>query len=801
MNINISYKWLKEYLPTAHSPADLARLLSLSGPSVERMHHFGGEWDKMVVGEILDINPHPNADKLRIAHTDIGSRKLDIVCGGSNIRKGMKVAVALPGARMRWHGEGDLVELKPTEIRGVRSEAMIAAANEIGLFEGFPHKEREVMDLSECSARPSTPLAKALELEDTIFDTEVTTNRPDLLGMIGFAREAGAITRERFDEKKIAELLAMPSLGHKEKVLVKIEAKKYCPRYAAVLVKGVNVAPSPWWLRLRLMRAGIRPICNIVDITNYAMLATGQPMHAFDASKVEGEIVVRSAKRKEKIIALDGNTYTPPTDCLVIADKRKALAIAGIMGGTESGVLPGTKDIIFEAATFDASSVRKSSRELGLRSESSARFEKGLSEDGPHRALGLAARLAGELACGIPGPITDARGGKYAPLKFSVTVADAQKLIGAPVPGGEMKRILTSLGFKLKATSKKLQAVVPYFRDHDIESGRDLVEEIARIYGYHRLPGRLPTGEIPTGAKSPEPVLLDAVREALRGAGLNEVINYSFISGLAMAHMGFDASRAIRLSNPLTADFEFMRTSLLPGILDVIRKNQENFPSARIFETGNIYHPRPNDLPREELNLAAAISSKKGDASPFFALKGILEVFANRFALKDLGLKRDVPNTTLWHPGRSAVVSWKGKSVGTLGEIHPSVLNKFGIEHRVAVLELAMPELLPHMKSFGQFTPMPAYPSAKRDISFIVSAKTPYEKIESVMTGGNKLIAKVELFDVYEGEHAGPGKKSMAFHIDYQSSEKTLTSEEVETAHAKLGLILQKELGAEVRNG
>lgn len=798
MNINISYNWLREFVPTKKAPEEVARLLSLSGPSVERIHHFGSEWDKIVVGKILDIKPHPNADKLRIVRTDIGARKLDIICGGTNLKEGMLSAVALSGSRVRWHGEGEFIELKPTEIRGVKSEAMIAAANEIGLFELFPHKEREVMDLSEVSgAKPGAPLAEALGLEDYIFDTEVTTNRPDLLGMAMFAREAAAILREKCDEKKLSALEKYPKPQIAEKIQIKVDDKKLCPRYTAAVVRGVKIGPSPLWLKLRLARAGISSICNAVDITNYVMLELGVPMHVFDIAKLNGGIVVRRAGSGEKIKALDGNEYKLNSETLVIADSRRAAAIAGIMGGAETGVGAGTTDIVLEAASFDQTSVRRSSRALNLRSESSLRFEKGLSEDLPHRALARAVQLILELAGGKCGPVADSRSGAYKPLKYSLSVSEAQKLIGAPVASGEMKRILTSLGFKVQGTSK-LAVTVPFFRDHDIEGSRDLIEEVARVYGYHRLPSRLPQGEIPQNALSADLFWEGRIKEMARGSGLNEVITYSFVSASMMEKMGFDLSRALRLWNPLTSDYEYMRTSLVPSLLDVVAKNQENFPEVKIFEIANVYYPRKNDLPKEESNLIAAISSKSGN-SPFFAAKGIFELFNSRFGLK-LELRRDAPNAGYWHPGRSAVVMLGSKPAGTLGEVHPAILRKFGIEHRVAILNLVLPEVLAQMKNFGEFKPVPAYPAAKRDISFIVGDRVIYEKIMENIRRASGLIAGVELFDVYSGKGVPAGKKSMAFHLTYQLPDRTLSSDEVEAAHTALAETLKKELGAEVRN-
>ncbi|MBI2098977.1 phenylalanine--tRNA ligase subunit beta [Candidatus Uhrbacteria bacterium] len=813
MNINISYNWLKEYLSTKKSPADLARLLSLSGPSVERIHHFGSEWDKIVVGKVLEIKPHPNADKLRIAITDIGSRKMEIVCGGTNLQKEMKVAVALSGARVRWHGEGELIELKPTEIRGVKSEAMIAAANEIGLFELFPHKEREVMDLSGLKAKPGAALTLALGLEDYVYDTEVTTNRPDLLGIIGFAREASAITREKFDEKKILSLEKYPKPGLKDAIAVKVLDKRHCPRYTAAVVRGVKVGPSPLWMRIRLARAGIRPISNIVDITNYVMLEMGEPMHAFDLKKLNGGIVARKARAGEKIKVLNGADYKLSDETLVIADAEKPIAIAGIMGGAETGVSGETTDIVLEAATFDPVSIRRSSRLLNLRSESSLRFEKGLSTDLPHRALARALQLVLEIAGGTCGPMSDIRSAVYKPFKFSIGVEEAQRLIGAPIAVGEMKRILTSLGFKLQATSYpapeqvrygagKLQARVPYFRDHDIESGRDLAEEVARVYGYHKLPSVLPEGKIPLRERPDELIWEDKIKEALAGAGGTEIITYSFTSAGAMRKVDFDEKSATRIANPLTSDFEYMRTSLIPSALEVVSKNQENFPTVKLFEIANTYHPRKNDLPEESPNLLVAVSAKKNEPSPYYTVKGILELVSCRLGL-DFDFENKCLQAELWHRGRSVCVRNNGKIVGAMGELHPKVLANFGIEHRLAALELHLGELYGAMREIGAYIPVPEFPAAKRDVSFIISERTPYEEVVKIMKAADKLIVGAELFDIFTGPSTalGAGKKSMAFHITYQSKERTLSSEEVEAAHKRLADMLKLKIRAEVRKG
>ncbi|MFH1193580.1 MAG: phenylalanine--tRNA ligase subunit beta [bacterium] len=508
MNILVSYNWLKEYLKTGLSPEEFASRVSLSGPSVERINYQeGADLDKIVVGKILNITKHPNADKLRLVEVDLGKKKVTVVCGGSNLQGGMKVAVALSGAKVKWHGEGELVELKPTEIRGVKSEGMICAAEEIGLGEQFPKKdEKEILDLSDLGAKPGALLAEALNLKDAIFDIEVTSNRPDMMSVVGIAREAGTILKSSFTMPKIA-----PLKGKDNGISLKIknDEPELCLRYQAVVIEGVKVAPSPWWLKQKLASAGTRSINNIVDITNLVLWEMGQPLHAFDYEKLAGgsersrrevSIVVRRAKKGEKIKALDGVEYKLAENYLLIADGKKPVAIAGVMGGELSGVTNGTKTIVLEAASFEPVSVRRTSRALNLRSESSNLFEKGLSTEATTAALARAAELVAQLAGGkIASKIFDLRSKEYKPRTVALSAEKANKIMGVELETEEMADILSRLGFSVSVKGGEIKAKAPYWREGDIAIEEDLIEEIARVYGYHRLPSVLPSGYPPFG--------------------------------------------------------------------------------------------------------------------------------------------------------------------------------------------------------------------------------------------------------------------------------------------------------------
>lgn len=811
MLFNLSYNWLKDYLKITDRPEVLAQKLSLHSATVEKIHSFDQAWKKIVIGQVKEIKPHPQADKLKLALVEIGpGRNLTLVCGGSNLWLGMKVAVALVGAKIKWHGQGEPVELKEAEIRGVKSAGMICSAGEIGLEALFPAKdERELINLSDFSAPLGTPLAQALDLEDYVLEAEITSNRPDLMSVAGLAREIAAWHNKKLAEYKTKEIR---KLRNKEiELRVEVREKKLCPRYQAVAVEGVTVKESPWWLKKRLWLAGLRPVNNIVDITNYVMLETGQPMHAFDAVKLltdkrglEGgltQIIVRKAEKGEKILALDGRGYNLKEEMLVIADEKRAIAIAGVMGGEESAVTTQTKTIVFESANFDPVSVRRTSRALNLYSDSQSRFEKGLSTESTEPALRKAIELTLKLVGGnLASKIIDVRAGKYQPRKYQIDLPEIAKFIGLEIPQNKIKSILNSLGFRLspgRGSPAGRQVVVPWWRDHDIEDSHDLVEEVARMYGYHNLPGVLPDGEIKIEMPSAELTWEDKLKNLLSGAGFTEVYTYSFISRLSLEKMRFDPKKCPRVANPLSEDFEYLRPSLLPGLLSIVKENQETYWEGKIFEISRVYQPRPHDLPKEESRILVAEWGDSKNGKEFFALKGWWDYLAEKFGIMTQ-IKR-VSGQTLYHDGRAVQIFVDGQPFGLLAEIHPQILADFKIEKRVAILDFALSDFIKFAQEYQPFKARPLYPAASRDISFMVDERKEYAEIVKVIQATDPLITAFKLFDVYSGKNISPSKKSLAFHISYQSPARTLTTEEVEAAHQKLIQKLERELGAEVR--
>jgi len=787
----------------------------------------------------MKIHNHPKADKLKLVDVDLGNLKPPlakgeskgesrIVCGGSNLYEGQIVAVAVPGAKVRWHGEGELVELKPTEIRGEKSDGMICAANEIGLGEAFPHEEREILDLGkeipELNVKPGTSLNDALGgSDDVAMDIEVTSNRPDCMGMVGIAREAAAILDVPFTYRPAS--LPSASLragvprsslktkgpivkgGSKGGLKVSIDAKDACSRYIGVKMEGVKVAPSPWWLKRRLMSAGIRPINNLVDITNYVMYETGQPMHVFDANKLSGDTIhVRYARKGEKMMALDGKTYDLPDSVLVIADDKKPVAIAGIMGGEDTGSTDETVDIVLEAATFDPVIVRKGSRKLLLQSDSQLRFEKGLSQVAPEFAIARAIELVKELAGGeVIGAPVEAQTKKYKPEIFSITTDEVNALIGVEISKKEMVDVLKRLGFTLRqssGSSKKLTAEVPWWRDHDIELGRDLVEEIARIYGYGKIPAVVPMDIAP---RSSDAILVweDRLKDLLSGAGYTELYSYSFLSKDLLAKAGFDAKDLLHVQNPLTVDLEVMRQSLLPQMLEAISGNQERADVLRFFECSNVY-VRPEgkkgawkELPDEDPQCVIGYIEQK-NGSPWKQVKGMVEYIFDSFDIKDVKWKR-VSEDDIWHPGRCAQAYKDNILIATVGEISPKYSDNFKIDARIGAAQVEIKNLIQFAKTHKTYIPPLPYPESKRDLAILVSEDVEYRDIELAILRADERLLGVEWFDTYKGKGIPDGKKSVAMHLTIGSAEKTLTSQEIDGVLEDALLACKEKFGAELR--
>lgn len=816
----ISYNWLKNFvnLPGSTTVEEVAARLKSVTVEVEGIKKQGELLNNVVVGKVVSAIKHPNADKLKLCRVDVGPEELQIVCGGSNVTEGMLAAIGKVGAKVRWHGEGELIELAPTKIRGEESFGMICAASEIGLGEMFPEKEeKEILDLttvitSETRNLVGVPLAEVLGLNDTILeiDNKSLSNRPDLWGHYGIAREVAVLFNR--DLKKYETVKIKP--GKDFKLKVEVENFKLCPRYMAVAVSGVKVGPSPKWLQEKLLAVGSNPINNIVDITNYIMLELGQPMHAFDAAKVGNEIGVRLAKEDEKFVALDEAEYTLSQNDLMIVAGNKSLGIAGVKGGLESGTYDDTTMVIFESANFNASAVRKTSTNLGLRTDSAIRFEKSLDPNLCEVALQKAVELALELCPGakVVSKVVDEK-------KFHLSVGPIElasdifvKKLGVNIAQKDILNILLRLGFEVKAKKNSLLVTIPTWRaTKDISIAEDIVEEVARFYGYENIPSSLPTFPINPSEKNPLRDLERNVAETLvKTLGYNEVYNYSFVSDTQVTKMGDDLKKYLELDNPLSKERPFLRRNLLPNLLENVKNNIENYSEVKIFEIGKVFSTKQSGLrldsngdsllPKQNTWMAAVYASKK-ESIPFWQARRALE---NIFS----ALKTDfqvLPAEMLeaWeHPTRLALVSCGGHEVGVLCEISPMVAKNLGIEQRVGVLQLnmsALVDILLKQNNKNKYKTASIYPEVMRDLAFLVKKEISHEQISNVLDKTSALLKNIELFDVYEGSKIGEGYKSMAYRLTFANHDRTLTADEIENAVKKAQEVLKKEFDAEIR--
>ncbi len=803
----ISKKWLSEFvkLPKGVSDFDLAKRITLSTVEVEKVIDQAQAMDKMVVGVVKAVLLHPNADRLKLCRVDVGSRETQIVCGGTNVAEGMKVAVALPGARVKWHGEGELVELAPTKIRGEKSEGMICAGIEIGI-EKSSEGEHEIMDLSAISDKAGTPLSKALGRDDVVFDIEhkSLTNRPDLMGHYGMAREVAALYRIPLVSSRLQRL--KPGKGINLSVV--IDEPGLCPRYMALAMDGITVAPSPEWLRVRLSSCGVRSINNVVDVTNAVMLELGQPMHAFDADVLGESIVVRSAKPKEKITALDEKTYQLSTEMLLIANREKPMAIAGVMGGEGSGVSEKTTRIVFESANFSPVSVRKTSMKLGLRSESSARFEKSLDPELCALALSRAVELMSKLCPGarVASKIVDVFPRKPKPVILSLSVSDVSGFLGVEISTKEITDILSRLGFTVKTKAKHLSVTIPSWRaTKDVSIKEDLIEEVARIWGYDRIVSSLPSFSIAPPVQDPVRLLSRRLRHTLASElASTEVYRYAFVSPQTLAALGFDPKEHLKLANPLASDRPYLVRSLLPNLLEAVAMNQHSFPNVSLFEIDRVFFgERKGDedgqkgrLPLQPYHLAVAYSAH-GDESPFVHVRTMMhDLLSQEGCAVEF---TPTPPASWMHPARCADILVSGKKIGVVAEVDAPAAKSLGMD-RVAVCELNVTELTQRARAGQTFTPIPLFPDAKRDVAFVVEARTAYGALEAAVRAASSLLVHVELFDVFQGKGIEEGKKSVAIHLSFRSAERTLTSQEVDREIEKIRHVLTKEFGATMRS-
>jgi len=825
--------WLRSLCDPGLGAAEVGELLTMAGVKVERLHRIGvGDPAAFVVGRVLEAARHPDADRLSVCTVDDGSGEpRTIVCGAPNVAAGQTVAVALPGAVMP-----DGTELGEAKLRGVRSRGMILAEDELAI--GEDHDGILVLDNG---AAPGDPLAAALPIADEVIELEITPNRPDVMGVYGVAREVHAVTGAALAEDPAdADAVASGEDDATDHASVEIADPDICPRFTARVFEDVRIGPSPPWLKQRLTAAGQRPISNVVDITNYVMLLYGQPLHAFDLDRVRGRsIVVRRAREGETMTTLDGVERSFSRGVALVCDAEGPSGIAGIMGGAVSEVSPATTRVLMESATWVGPNIMRSSRALGLRSEASARFEKGLHPETAMAAQRVAAKLMVDL-CGarlVPGTI-DAYPTPAPPRTVGLRPARIEALLGQSVPESEIRGLLGRLGFEAvggEAASARIEVSVPPFRDGDVQREADLIEEVARIHGLDRLPGTLPARRSAVGRLTSAQRLRRRLEDALRDRGLSEVVAYSFTSVQTLRRLRLNEGGALRVRNPLSEEGALLRPLLLSGLLDAAAHNAAHARSElALFESAHVYASGgATASPPEGSAPSAAQVPPPGSASPRGArpaaechhLAGLLtrsapatwrsedrpaDFYAARAAVEALLAVAGVewhaepaqPSShPFLHPGRAAVVlASGGHELGWLGELHPLVVREWGVP-AAAVFELdadALSELAP-ASGEGGYRDLTSFPAVTHDLAVIVGEETSAAEVERAMrAGGGELLRSVRPFDLYRGDQLGPGRKSLALRLEFRASDRTLTEAEVAERRSAIEAALA-EIGGGLR--
>ena len=794
----VPVKWLMDYVNIDLEINDFVNAMIMSGSNVESVNETGKNIDKIVVGKIVEIYNHPNAEKLIITNVDIGNEIVQIVTGATNIKEGDYVPVALHGSTLP-----DGTRIKKGKLRGVESKGMLCSPDELELdAESLPAGTDMTggIHIFEKEYPLGEDIKKVLGLDDKIIEFEITNNRPDCLSILGIAREAAATLGKELKYPKIN--LPTNSKDVDNYISIDVRNTDLCPRCSVRVIKNITIKSSPVWMQERLIKSGVRPINNIVDITNYVMLELGQPMHAYDLKKLnKRKIVVRTANKNEKITTLDEKERVLDESVLVIADGERAIGVAGIMGGFDSEIENDTQEVAIECANFNPVSIRKSSKLLGLRTEASSRFEKGLDMELASLALNRACYLIEELGAGeVVGGIADFYPNKKNKRIIKFDTDRVKWLLGIDIGINEIKRMLKSLEFEVTG-DKILDIVIPSFRD-DIVMEADINEEIARLYGYDNIPSKLMDTTFTQGIISDRQKIVDMVRNCLTAQGLFETLTYSFVSP-----SGFDKIKlnednplrnAIKLLNPIGEDQSIMRTTIIPNMLELIGRNyNRKVDEGCFFEISKVYLAKT--LPLEELpeERETLIIGLYGD-SDFFDLKGIIE---NLFSALNIENYKVIPgNHESFHPGKVAELLINNKSIGVFGEVHPIVLDNFDLPSNVYIGEFNFDEIILQTKLNRKYKPLPKFPSIERDIAIVVSDEISAGQIDEIIrTKGAKLVEKVELFDVYKGSQIEDGYKSLAYKIVYRSDEKTLTEKDISKAHNKILNSLANQAGAILR--
>lgn len=805
--MNTSLSWIKMYVPDLDVTAqEYTDAMTLSGTKVEGYEKLDADLDKIVIGQITKIEKHPDADKLIVCQVNIGAETVQIVTGAPNVKEGDKVPVVLDGGRVAGGHDGKKTPggmlIKKGKLRGVESCGMMCSIEELGSTrEMYPEAPEYGIYIFPEDAPVGESAVKALGLDDVVFEYEITSNRVDCYGVLGIAREAAATFQKKFCPPKV------PVTGNEEDasdyIKVTVEDKELCPRYTARVVKNVKIGPSPKWMQRCLAANGIRPINNLVDITNYVMEEYGQPMHAYDLDTIEGrEIIVRRAKNGEKFVTLDGQERTMDDSVLMICDGKKAVGIAGIMGGENSMITDEVKTVLFEAACFNGTNIRLSSKKIGLRTDASGKFEKGLDPNNAQAAIDRACQLMEELGAGeVVGGIVDVCSEVREPVRVKFEPERINALLGTKLSNEEMLEYLARV--ELSYDEETNEIIAPTFRQ-DIHCMADVAEEVARFYGYDKIPTTLPNGEATTG-KLPFKLRIEQVaRDIAEYCGFSEGMTYSFESPKVFEKLRLPADsslrKAITISNPLGEDYSIMRTSTLNGMLSSLATNyNRRNKDVRLYELGNVYLPKSlplTELPDERTQFTFGMYGN-GD---FFDMKGVCEEFFEKIGMREKIHYTPDSEKTYLHPGRQANMSYKGTVVGYLGEVHPLVADAYGIGEKAYVAVIDIRTVLKFASFAHKFTGIARYPAVTRDLSMVVPKEVLAGQIEEILEQrGGKILESYHLFDIYEGSQIKEGYKSMAYSVVFRDPEKTLEESEITAAMKKIlnGLT---SLGIELRS-
>ncbi len=804
--MNTSLSWIKAYVPDLDVTAqEYTDAMTLSGTKVEGYEKMDADLEKIVIGQILSIERHPDADKLIICQVNVGTETVQIVTGAPNVKEGDKVPVVLDGGRVAGGHDGKMtpggIRIKKGKLRGIESCGMMCSIEELGSTrEMYPEAPEYGIYIFPKDAVIGESAIKALGLDDVIFEYEVTSNRVDCYSVLGIAREAAATFGKKF-VPPVVQVTGNNENAH-DYVKVTVKDTDLCPRYTARVVKNIKIAPSPKWMQMRLASNGIRPINNIVDITNYVMEEYGQPMHAYDYDTLAGhEIVVRRAEKGEKFVTLDGQERTMDDSVLMICDGEKAVGIAGIMGGENSMITDDVKTMMFEAACFDGTNIRLSSKKVGLRTDASGKFEKGLDPNNAEAAINRACQLIEELGAGeVVGGIVDVYTTKKEPVRVPFEPEKINALLGTELSKEQMLKYFEAVELAYDAGTNEI--VAPTFR-HDIFRTADLAEEVARFYGYDNIPTTLPRGEATTG-KLPFKLRIEEVaRDIAEYCGFSQGMTYSFESPKVFDKLLLAADspyrNAIKISNPLGEDFSIMRTVPLNGMLTSLAFNYNHRnKNVRLYELGNVYLPKQlplTELPEERMQFTLGMYGE-GD---FFVMKGVVEEFFEKAGLHKTASYDPQAGKPFLHPGRQANIIYDGEVLGYLGEIHPAVADKYGIGEKAYVAVLDIPRVVEYASFDRKFEGIAKFPAVTRDISMMVSKDILAGQIEAmILQRGGKHLESLNLFDIYEGEQVKKGYKSMAYSLVFRAKDKTMTEDEITSAMKKVYNGLES-MGIELR--